>query len=138
MGVAIPPPVNTKATNENLISLVHAQCASNLRISITLCDNIEVSWSTIAVNGELIVEIPSGILPQGSKESFVTLLEYAEDELRVNNVFVCFKKDRCDRQALIRMFMFLGFAAVPPGDPRIPRSGDLMFMAYEIEGDEDD
>jgi len=34
--------------------------------------------------------------------------------------------------------MFLGFVVVAPGNPLVPISGDLMFMAYIIEQDSDD
>ena len=35
--------------------------------------------------------------------------------------------------SLVRTFMFLGFVAVAPGNPMVPATGDLMFMAYAIE-----
>ncbi|XP_064645891.1 ornithine decarboxylase antizyme 1-like [Lineus longissimus] len=85
------------------------------------------------MDGRLYVEVPNGILPEGSKESFVALLEYAEEELHCSHVLVCFKKERNDRASLVRMFMFLGFSPVAPGNPIIPRSPDLMFMASVIE-----
>ena len=38
---------------------------------------------------------------------------------------------------LVRTFMFLGFAVVAPGNPLVPNSGDLLFMAYTIDSESD-
>lgn len=151
MGVLKEPPVNARIQgdaptgNRNLpsgdISKVladEAQGASSLCFKVTLSENVEVVWETLLVGDRLFVEIPSGILPAGSKESFVTLLEYAEEVLKCAHVIVCFKKGRTDRACLIRTFMFLGFVSVAPGNPLIPRAGDLHFMAYTIDADDDD
>jgi len=132
VGVSKEPPVNTK-TVDNLNNLVDTQVASNLSFEVSLTDCMQVHWETILANGKLFVEVPNGILPDGSKESFVTLLEYAEEELKCSHVIVCFKKSRSDRASLVRTFMFLGFSAVAPGNPIVPTNGDLMFMAYAIE-----
>jgi len=153
VGVSKEPPVNVKAIGGGVgagkknpvdddISKVLAdgtQGASSLCFKVTLTECVEVAWETLLVGDRLFVEIPSGILPDGSKESFVTLLEYAEEVLKCTYVIVCFKKGRTDRACLIRTFMFLGFAMVPPGNPLVPTSGDLLFMAYSIDnGCEDD
>lgn len=131
MGVSKEPPVNTKHV-DNLNTLV-STVASNLCFEISLTEYMQVRWDTFLVDRKLFVEVPNGILPDGSKESFVTLLEYAEEELKCTHVIVCFKKDRTDRMSLVRTFMFLGFVAVAPGNPIVPKTGDLMFMAYAIE-----
>merc|ERR1711976_700035 len=115
-----------------------AQGASSLCFKVTLSQNVEVAWETLLIGNRLFVEIPNGILPAGSKESFVTLLEYAEEVLKVAHVIVCFRKGRTDRACLIRTFMFLGFVTVAPGNTLVPPSGDLLYMAYSIDSNEDD
>lgn len=136
MGVSKEPPVNTRTFNIN--DLVRARVASNLSFQVSLTESIQVTWETLLVDRKLYVEVPNGILPDGSKESFVTLLEYAEDSLKCTHVIVCFKKNRTDRAALVRTFMFLGFAMAAPGNPHVPTCGDLLFMAYTIDEDDGD
>lgn len=138
MGVSTEPPVYARSNINNLRALVKTQGASNLCFQVSLTDCIEVTWETVLINGKLFVEVPSGILPAGSKESFVTLLEFAEEELQCSHVIVCFKKDRSDRASLIRTFMFFGFESLPPGSGLVPVSGDLFFMAYSISEDEEE
>lgn len=141
VGVSKEPPVDVKVhntLNDTLTCDDDAQTASSLCFEVTLTDSLEVLWETLLVGHKLFVEIPNGILPEGSKESFVTLLEYAEEVLKCSHVIVCFKKTRADRGSLIRTFMFLGFVMVAPGNDLVPASGDLMFMAYTIDPGSDD
>jgi hypothetical protein len=105
---------------------------SSLCFSIRLIGQ-EVIWETLLIGRTLFIEIPADILPEGSKESFVTVLEYAEEVLCCSHVIVCFKKNRVDRASLIRTFMFLGFVLVAPGSHQLAVSGDLMYLAYTIE-----
>lgn len=137
VGVSKEPPVSASLKtldNESFAStLAKVQVASSLCFKIALNDCMQVQWETVFLDGRLYVEIPNGILPEGSKESFVTLLEYAETALECSHVIVCFKKNRNDRASLVRTFMFLGFEAVAPGHPLVPKAGDLLFMAYTIE-----
>lgn len=93
----------------------------------------DVHWDTLLIGKTLFVEIPSDILPEGSKESFVALLEHAEDVLCCSKVIICFKKNRVDQASLIRTFMFLGFTLVAPGTHQLAVSGDLMYLAYSID-----
>lgn len=148
VGVSSEPPVSAKSlfstltdnrSNSvvNLNALANTNVAVNLGFDICLVDKVHVKWETILRKGTLYVEVPSGILPEGSKESLVTLLEYAEEKLRCNHVILCFRKDRSDRASLIRTFMFMGFAVVPPGDPLLPHSADIMSLVYKIESDDD-
>lgn len=132
VGVSTEPPVYTRSSVNKLRALVKVQGASNLRFQVSLTDSIQVNWETVLLDGKIFVEVPNGILPAGSKESFVTLLEFAEEELQCSHVIVCFNKNRSDRASLIRTFMFFGFVALPPGSGLVPVNGDLFFMAYTI------
>jgi len=99
----------------------------------SLSDEKEVEWKTLLVNGVLYVDIPTSVLPKGSRDSFVSLLEFAEDKLECEKVYVCFKRNRPDRTALMRVFMFFGFSVVPPDDKQVPQNDDIMSMVYNID-----
>jgi len=104
-----------------------------LSFKCPLSDEKEVEWKTLLVNGVLYVDIPTSVLSEGSRDSFVSLLEFAEEKLECEKVFVCFKRNRPDRTALMRVFMFLGFTVVPPDNKQVPQNDDIMSMVYNIE-----
>jgi ornithine decarboxylase antizyme 1 len=104
-----------------------------VKFKCPLSDEKEVEWKTLLVNGVLYVDIPSSVLPKGSRDSFVSLLEFAEEKLDCHKVYVCFKRNRPDRTSLMRVFMFFGFSVVPPGNPQVPQSDDIMSMVYNIQ-----
>jgi len=106
---------------------------------ISPVSGLEVRWETTLINHCLYMELSPGILPDGSKESLVTLLEYAEEKLKCNNVVICFDKKRSDRVSLLRVFNFFGFQMLPPHHQLVMKPfSDLIFMAYAIERDSDD
>ena len=81
----------------------HLLCANEnnkplvINFKSTLTNDKEIEWKTLFVNGSLYVDIPSSLVPDGSRDSFISLLEFAEQKLECERVFVCMKKNRCDR-----------------------------------------
>jgi hypothetical protein len=147
VGVTKEPPVSVRAPETvsgggrlygvgGTTGIAAGDAVSNLCFRVRLVGQ-EVTWETLLIGKTLFIEIPADILPEGSKESFVTLLEYAEEVLTCTHVIVCFKKNRNDRASLVRTFMFLGFVPVAPGTHRLAVSGDLMYLAYTIQSDDD-
>merc|ERR1712127_112996 len=103
-----------------------------MRFRSMLSDEKEVEWSTLLINSILYVDIPNSVLPKGSRDSFVSLLEFAEEKLECDKVYVCFKRNRQDRQSLMRVFMFFGFSVVPSGCTQVPQEDNIMSMVYNI------
>lgn len=96
-------------------------------------------WDAVLSGRTLYVALPGGggMLPEGSRESFVTLLETAEEQLKCKHVVVVFANDRADRGNLVRTFMFLGFAVLSPTSPLLVNSPNIALgnvcMLYNIE-----
>jgi len=84
-------------------------------------------------NEELFVHIPN-TTTDNSKEAFIALLEFAEEELYCKKVIVYFDKTKSNRNILIRLFNFIGFALLPPNHPAIPADApdDMLYMACNI------
>lgn len=128
----------------------------SLRLTFTLhlTESTSVEWETVVWRRCLYIRVPSCLLPEGSKEGFVSLLEYAEETLHCTNIIVCLRKDKSDRGScripffgtveafcveknspskpfccyglamLVRTFMFLGFTVLPPTHALVPPGSD--------------
>jgi len=109
--------------------------AIRLTLNIALIEQ-HVKWDAILWRETLFIHIPNAIAPDNSKEAFISLLEFAEEELTFKQVTVYFSKDRPDRNILVRLFNFIGFAVLSPNHPLAPSnaSEDLLYMAYGING----
>lgn len=133
MGKTTEPFLSNQLENE--LASLDGEQPVNMTITTSLTPALEVCWNTVLWQQRLYVQVPDTLLPDGSKEGFVSLLEFAEETLNATHVVISLRKTRADRASLVRTFMFLGFAAVPPGSEVIPTSGDRdhLYLAYAIE-----
>ncbi|XP_065285701.1 ornithine decarboxylase antizyme 1 [Dermacentor albipictus] len=131
------PPVDNSHVRKGgeLFSRQWSEEAVRLTFRCRLTEQTEVNWETVLCQDRLYVQLPSCVLPDGSREAFVTLLEFAEEQLGCTHVLVLFNKDRPDRAGIMRTFMFLGFSVLAPGHPLVPQSTSegLLYMVYAIE-----
>lgn len=75
---------------------------------------------------------------EDSKEGLTALLQFAEEKLKVNFVFLWFHKNREDRLSIIRTFHYMGFEVVKPGSPLVPARPNLVFMVYCLDASSSD
>ncbi|XP_068595997.1 LOW QUALITY PROTEIN: ornithine decarboxylase antizyme 2a, partial [Brachionichthys hirsutus] len=111
---------------------------SLLRFHYQLSERHSALWETALSEDGLFLEIPAGSLVQGSKEGLTALLEFAEEKLKVNYVFLWFHKSRADRSSIIKTFKYVGFEMVKPGSPLVPARPDLAFMVYSLDNGSSD
>ncbi|NP_001278939.1 ornithine decarboxylase antizyme 2a [Astyanax mexicanus] len=109
-----------------------------LHFQYQLCERRFSCWDTVLAGDCLYLEIPSGDLPEGSKEGLTSLLEFAEERLKVSYVFLWFYKTREDRLSITRTFHYMGFEMVKPGHPLVPARTDLLFMVYSMDDSSSD
>lgn len=86
----------------------------------------------------LYVALPKTLTHEASKQSFLSLLEFAEEKLDCDGVVLCIRKDRPDRANLVKTFLFLGFSPLNPKSPLAPphqqgQNDDHLFLLYSIE-----
>lgn len=100
-----------------------------------LAEHTDIQWNAVLWQRRLYVQVPDVGMTEGSKEAFLSLLEFSEEELQCSHIIVCFSKSRPDRAILARTFMFLGFTVLAPGHPLAPNnsSEDMLCMAYSYE-----
>lgn len=111
-----------------------------IRIAIKLhvTENTYTNWETILnpVNNILYVAMPNLPAP-GSKQTFMSLLEFAEEKLEVDAVVMCIPKSLPDRKIFLEAFMFMGFEALSRHSPLAPPSAEddnnNFYLIYHIE-----
>lgn len=103
---------------------------------IKVAENRIVKWNTILYNQQMYIRVPTVLPSVGCKESFVHLLEVAEEEFGCEQVICCLPKSGSDRSDLIRTFKFMGFEMIPPDSTLLPlvsqSSGKFIFLGCEL------
>lgn len=117
--------------------ILHQKKPIKITIKLNVTDTTFSVWETVLNpdNNTLYVALPTVLVPEASKQSFITLLEFAEEKLDVDAVVLCMRKDRLDRPNLVRTFLFLGFQPLSPKSPLAPpqNSDNNLFLIYNIE-----
>merc|ERR1712020_349516 len=91
---------------------------------------VRTNWDAVLWQDRLYVSVTWGQLADGSKRAFVSLLEYAEEELGVSNVVACVDKLHHDNKNVIRNFLFLGFQPLAPGHEFHPSNPNVVCFLY--------
>lgn len=120
------------ASGSDLVKLSHQQ-PTRLAFVMELTASRDWRWEGALWRGNLYLEVPSRLVQTGSKEGFVALLEYAEEELLCSHVVLALAKDRADRHDVVRTFMFLGFSVLSPGHELIPANSNNLFLACSLD-----
>jgi hypothetical protein len=105
-----------------------------LQFSCEVSDGLDINWNAqLMSDGRLLLHVPDGALPDGSKECFVRILEFAEEKLGCKQVLVDFRKDRQDLKLLTRTFMYFGFCIMPPDASKPLVGPENLAMVYKID-----
>ena len=111
------------------------------RISIKLhvTENKFTEWDSVLnpINNILYIEMPEVLPPEASKQTFISLLEFAEEKLEVDAVVLAIRKNTENRARFLETFLIMGFQPLsrksefsPPGTEN---DSDNYFLIYHIE-----
>ncbi|CAG9573418.1 unnamed protein product [Danaus chrysippus] len=105
-----------------------------IEFKIYLTENTVTRWEAVVNKKSMYLRVPS-VLSAGSKDSFVMLLDFAEERLGCSNCIICVSKTRSDRSTLLRTFMFMGFQILPPNSQQMDgiEHPDYLFLNYNMQ-----
>lgn len=103
-----------------------------------LAEKMIVSWNTIQVKDQLYIKIPLN----ASKESFIALLDYAEENLQVCQVVACIERQQQNCNSTVKAFQFMGFELIQSGTHEVstninrvnqPTKSRFLCLGYDLE-----
>jgi ornithine decarboxylase antizyme 1 len=106
--------------------------ATKISFSAAGLGGARTNWEAVMWQERLYVSVTSNQLAEGSKRAFVSLLEYAEEELEVTHVVSCLDRLHHDNKNVIRNFLFLGFQPIAPGHEFLPNNPNVVCFLYTI------
>lgn len=106
--------------------------ATKISFSAAGLGGSRTNWEAVLWQDRLYVSVTSSQLAEGSKRAFVSLLEYAEEELGVSHVVACLDRLHHDNKNVIRNFLFLGFQPIAPGHEFLPSNPNVVCFLYTI------
>ncbi|CAD7076666.1 unnamed protein product [Hermetia illucens] len=126
--------------HEVVNKIVQQKTPTRVLINLHVTENAKTTWDTVLnpINNILYVDLPEVLPQEGSRQSFISLLEFAEEKLEVDAVVLCMAKDRQDRSKLVKTFLFLGFQPLSSKSPLAPPRDEHhdeknLFLIYNIE-----
>lgn len=106
--------------------------AVKLSFSVSGLAGQRSQWEAVLWQNRLYVAVTQDQLLDGSKQGFISLLEYAEEELGVDHVIACINNNVCNKN-IIRNFLFLGFTPLNSGHEFYPTSiPNVVCFLYTI------
>lgn len=119
--------------------ILQLQRPMRITIKLHITESKYTKWDTVLnpLNNILYVVMPEVLPPEASKQSFLSLLEFADEKLDVDAVVLCMRKDRPDRARLVQTFLILGFQPLSRKSPQAPPAEKVdnnnCFLIYNIE-----
>jgi len=95
------------APNGGEYNQIGIEKAVKLTFSAAGIGRVRTQWEAVQWQNRLYVAVTQNQLADGSKRAFVSLLEYAEEELGVEHVIACLDQGHVNNN-VIRNFLFLG------------------------------
>lgn len=133
---AVRPPLDNEHREAVIRKILERKDKQPVKIEfkIYLTENTVLRWEAVVKGTTMYLRVP-GVVAAGSKESFMLLLDFAEERLGCDSCIICVLKTRPDRATLLRTFMFMGFQLLPP---RAPAAADIdnpdyIFLHYNMQ-----
>lgn len=115
-----------------------------IAIKLHINESVYTKWESVLnpINNILYVAMPTKLAQEASKDTLLSLLEFAEDKLEVDAVVMCISRKRADRARLLESFLLMGFEPLSrkavEAPPAAEKDQDNFFLIYRIYDDEEE
>jgi len=92
-----------------------------------------VEYLQAQINGRLYVKVPLN----ASKESFIALLDHAEEHMDVTEVIACIELQQQNRNSIVKAFQFMGFELIQPAIAHstydVSSKAPFLCLGYDLD-----